>query len=819
MRWLCAFWLVLGACLGEAALAKPALGEQPIASARHHGAFSVTLPASATRMGLVASFEPKDRALTLAPVGGAAGGPTAGGAHVLELPELPTGGVRSELVPLAGGERALVLRFGAPKTYVVVLLGPALSGEPGAPAVSSLAEAVVLKGMLSAGAEGGASLSAQGGPDGQRLILSEEDGAKLCGQSRRADRWLDAKRGRFVRVALPLLGAEQRKKAARVAAKRPQTPTDDSLYLGALPSAFETGAVEAEPLVNARFAEAALPYEVVDLSSLSALGVDGLLVRVREAVPPDASWDLWLWTDKGVLEVDTSGVRDAPAFVVDLPAELTSGCLGLTVGARAPFVEVSGRLGVPIPDSASLTHALSDAEGDRTLRELALRRPSVLSELASGWASLAPSARTRAEVLGRLAEPGDAEPFWVRQWLDGGEGERARAEARLRSLSDGGRGALVRALDSARPKDELELARALASLSPPAALRPIARRLGQRSAARRLELRKVLAELDRDPEFVHEVERLLADPVVPRLQKVEVLRAVAPVAPHLAEGARRDALALLDSASFREAYVLVPVALELSPLVPAAEQLLVEWVSGKRLELAPRQRAALRTQALSLAREHERAWAKLSAEAVKLLQDPFPRVRVAAATYLELAKSSTARSALEQRLRHDDWPAVREASLGALAYLRAEPAAAAEVDAAMTRALAKDPTVSVRARAARELDELPRPETVSALRRSLSKDESAAVRAEAARSLGEICDYGSVSALTDAARGLTHGAHDEADVRLGLHAVTALARLNPKDLDERLAPLTAESVHGPLKARIESAIARDRGGCASSKKQ
>jgi HEAT repeat protein len=162
---------------------------------------------------------------------------------------------------------------------------------------------------------------------------------------------------------------------------------------------------------------------------------------------------------------------------------------------------------------------------------------------------------------------------------------------------------------------------------------------------------------------------------------------------------------------------------------------------------------------------------------------------------------------------------VREAALGALCSLRDDPKLAPDVEAAMIRALAKDDAPSVRGRAARTLDRLPRPDTTAGLRRSLDEDESAQVRAEAARALGLVCDHEALDGLTKAARGLKQGARDEADVRLGLNAVTALSRLGPPDLDRRLEPLTAASVPGPLRARVESAIVSGRGGCATAKER
>jgi hypothetical protein len=801
-------WLLFLACV-PLLFAPPAQSKAPEAT-RHRGAFSVRVPQGTERAALEAVFEPSQRTLTLR-----APDKEAVAAHVIELPPLPSAEAHSELVRLAGGEHALVLRFGTKEPYVLVLLPPRLDSA------ASLDATLVLKGFLGGPAAPDASLDVVDSSEGQRLILSAAAEAKagLCGRSARSARALDPGKGRFVRAGVPVLGAEERKRASKLSARTESADAPGvsvDIYLGPVPSAFETDDVDLPTLTDARWSAAAAPYEVVDVSPSAERPLEALVVRVSDGASTSAgSWDLWLLTNGAAFEVDTSEVRGAQSFVVDLPPNLRSGCLGLAVAVGAPFVEVAGRLKGPSAETSPRQASLQLLAGDLGLRELALVRPAAVRELALAYRSLEPAARVRAESLARLAEANDAEAFWVRQLIDGNEGERQRARARLQRRPDGGVSALARALGSAPAKDELILARVLAELSPTAALRPIASRLGQRSAARRLELRRVLAELSPEAPFVEEAGRFLLDPAVARGQKVEVARALVPVIAALEARARQEILALLKSASFQEAYVLVPVAVELSLIQPAAQEVLLHWLEEGQMGLSVRQLAALRTEVLGVARDREARAAWLSRLALGLLEDPFLRVRIAAAGYLELAPTVEASVLLQDRLRHDDWPGMREATLGSLSSLRPDPAQAAKVDAAMIRALSKDPVPSVRARAARSLDRLPRAETVAALRRSLTKDENAAVRAEAARALGLVCDHGSVVALTAAARGLSRGAHDEADVRLGLYAVTALARLGPADLDARLEPLTAKSVPGPLRARVESAIVAGRGGCAT----
>jgi len=785
--------LTLSLCWVPAARAKG-----PEKERTHRGAFFVELPAGARRASLRADYEPGARTLTVSVPGRAESPP-----QVVALPAHSGGPVRSQLLDLVGGEHALVLRFGAPDPYVLVLLAPL------AEAAASLDGVVVLKGLMSTASSGGTSLEVAPGADGDRLILSEPGAASagLCGRAAKHTRALDPVRGRFVRVGVPVLGADERKRAKKLEARadNDESGAEANVYLGPWPSAYETEEFDAPKLTDGRLLASAAPYEVADLSLLAKAGLKSLVVRVKEGQAADASFDLWLLTEHAVFEVDTSSVRGRAQFVVDVPATSAEGCLGLTVGVGSPFVEVYGR--VPRQDAQRM---------EWVGREQVLARPSVVPALARDYAGLAPTGRTHAEELARLAEPGDAEGFWVRQSLDGGEGERARGLARLRSASDGGVGALSRAVGAAEPKDELPLAQLLADTSAPAAVRPIAGRLGQRSAARRLELRKLVWGMASQPEALAEVGRVLEDAKVPRGQKVELLRAVAPAAMKLQAKTRAEVLGLLTTASFREAYVLAAAALQLAPHVPEARAVVLGWLDGSRLDLGLVERAALRTEILEAAKNDQLRAGFLAEQSTALLTDPFVRVRVAAAGYLELVPTPRATEPLLKGLRKDDFPRVREATLGALGSLRDDPKLAPDVEEAMIRALAKDDVPSVRARAARTLDRLPRPGTTAALRRSLDKDDSAQVRAEAARALGLVCDQEALGGLTKAARGLTKGARDEADVRLGLNAVTALARLNPADLDKRLEPLTAESVPGPLRGRVESAIQSGRSGCATA---
>jgi hypothetical protein len=202
--------LALGLMSLALCLAPVARGKGPVRERTHRGAFSLAVPPGAQRAGLVIDFEPNGRTLTLR-----LDGKTEVPGHVLELPPLPSGATRSELVRLAAGEHALVLRFGESEPYVLVLLPPPVDSA------AALDGVVVLKGVLSAASGSGASLSIVDASDGQRLVLSEPGAASggLCGREAHQTRSLDPRRGRFVRVGVPVLGADERRRASQVSAR------------------------------------------------------------------------------------------------------------------------------------------------------------------------------------------------------------------------------------------------------------------------------------------------------------------------------------------------------------------------------------------------------------------------------------------------------------------------------------------------------------------------------------------------------------------------------------------------------------------------
>ena len=85
------------------------------------------------------------------------------------------------------------------------------------------------------------------------------------------------------------------------------------------------------------------------------------------------------------------------------------------------------------------------------------------------------------------------------------------------------------------------------------------------------------------------------------------------------------------------------------------------------------------------------------------------------------------------------------------------------------------------------------------------------MRALAAKTLGDLCARDATDALTELAV-LSRAPVDEADERLGVAAIDALAVLHPRDLEKRLAPLRAKGVRAPVRRAADRALA-EPGAC------
>jgi HEAT repeats len=189
-------------------------------------------------------------------------------------------------------------------------------------------------------------------------------------------------------------------------------------------------------------------------------------------------------------------------------------------------------------------------------------------------------------------------------------------------------------------------------------------------------------------------------------------------------------------------------------------------------------------------------------------RDAEPRVREAALQSLVLAPSPGAIQAAKVALSQDGWSFVKTQAIAVLT--KAPPAD--DVDAAVGGAL-HDRGVSVRGGALVALARHRARAWHAAIRERLDDlDEDGDVRGAAARALGAVCDETSAQRLTELARKLGVPGTSEEEQQLALGALVGLAALKPRDMADRLAPLTAPTVPPHVRNAAKEALA-SRGAC------
>lgn len=486
---------------------------------------------------------------------------------------------------------------------------------------------------------------------------------------------------------------------------------------------------------------------------------------------------LSLVTDGGRFELKLpERVNPGERYWVSLPKPLESGCLSLVFEETAPVKGSKPGLAVLAEVEAyteldfgggvdRLVRQLSEggARASQAAQLLSTLGPGVVEELREVWPTLqSPGRRRVVRVLSQYAEREAPARALLASALDDADEEvRADAFDALVEAGPGGRAVIVPRV--AKPDDAGDAAAlALAREAPAETIGPLLAALDGEAGSQRAALREALALCCRagGSEVIDRMRAFVESGATVGARASLALALSAVQAP---ESARSLASELVASTvgraeQFEDLWRLVQAA---RALASSAE--VDAWLA----ELAKNdERWMLRAAAIEALAEREAE--QRAVVAASALDDPYPRVRAAAAA--ALASHTQAHEALAQHALRDRWPLVRAAALEAIAE---QPGGLA-----VLRKGVGDAARVARAAAIRGLTRIHAREAWPLVKERLeSKEEWPEVLTESVRFASELCVEDARNALLSLVR---RGMKPDAwapDAELGLLSFEALMRL------------------------------------------
>jgi len=521
--------------------------------------------------------------------------------------------------------------------------------------------------------------------------------------------------------------------------------------------------------------------------------------------------EVWLVTRDRLYSVEfTDDTWESPGslYRVELPAKVTTDCLALvteTAVREAPDVEVTfAELGVRTEFSAapleSLVGALAggEARAEAAGSVLSSMGTEAIEAVARAFPSLDEDGRRVALGVADHAPCEQAAPIYVEAMLAPHPAQIVHATARLEACGARAVPALVSGFGRSAATSTPALDELAVTLAPGQTLPYLVRRLGEPSADRERTRQLVARALAREESAEH-TRQLLSDDSLAHEQKLRVLRLLDARVHRHAELALPLVLGVLEpSADFRLRYLAVAPAARLEAEHPAIRTRLAALLVGDpnkevRAEIA---------RSLS---EPSRF-----VEALRgALTDPEVRVREAAVQALAKPSGRVLFAELRGLFRRDPWPLVRAAVLRSLAT-QGRDASHVEL---FTMGV-EDPSFMVRAAAVDAIAERGVVAAGEAVRGRLRDEkERIEVRTRAARALGELCDFEALEELTSHAARLSDPMLDPNLRSLGFAALSALGRLHPADLAERLRSVGVEGRNGEAVRDAKRAALERRPAC------
>ncbi len=500
--------------------------------------------------------------------------------------------------------------------------------------------------------------------------------------------------------------------------------------------------------------------------------------------------------------------KPGASYEIPLPEPVSTTCLAVvldeayTRNLGAPEVslaEVSAMTKFDV-DRASMDDVAKELSGPRADEAAAVLRRSGddgLAAVAKRWPTL--DGRARAFAVDVAASAGTCEgvamDLLTRALADAETEVRRRALGRIERCGKAAADSLAAAVRDGDEPRKAASAPLLATIAPAAALDPIGEQLGKGSAETRRALRGAFARAALSSPR-EKLLALLAKKDLTSTARLDLLRAMGAKLPELRpESSAAIAEVLRSSPDMATRYLVA------QPLAQLARS--TDATSGELTRLAEMARKDPEWPVRMRAVELSAGIAPLAPTVVAAVADPEPRVREAALRTIAAGKIPSGVDAAASALANDTWTFVRVAAADALGEIATDSGA---VQSALARAL-RDGSPKVRAAAVTALGNLRATKQADEIRERLDDGkEDVEVRALAARTLGAMCVRSATDRLTKLAQ-LSRSPVDEADERIGMAAIDALAALHPADLEKRLRPLRGKDVRMPVRRAAERALA------------
>ncbi len=372
-----------------------------------------------------------------------------------------------------------------------------------------------------------------------------------------------------------------------------------------------------------------------------------------------------------------------------------------------------------------------------------------------------------------------------------------RARARLRMCGPAAASGLSQAFSEAKQDSEsVPVAAEFAAFAPEMAVLALAPRLTGQSSVRQ-ELRASFARAARAPAGAAAVRKVLIQDDLSPAISLELLRALGPYAATFMPEVGKAYARAHQAQDFESRFLLLEPAGYLEAGYPPARADLGVALTQKDWRL--------RAQAAASIRQASRFAPAL----VRLLGDEHQRVRQAALGVLLGPSAQFAEPAVLQLLRDDPWPLVRASAAQTLGALKG----AALTDSALQASLT-DTSPEVRASVAEALGARGAATAAQPLLARLEdQEETVEVRIASATALGEMCAVSALNSLTRRTQALSDPTAPSDAQLLGRAALRALVRLNPSDLQKRLAPLKARTAPPAVRAAAGRAASSSVSRC------